>query len=36
LFSTLTIHFVPEPGLILLIGSGVVGLGLLGRSRLRK
>jgi hypothetical protein len=36
LFSTLTIHFVPEPGLLLLIGSGVVGLGLLGRSRLRK
>jgi len=36
LFSTLTLHFVPEPGLILLIGSGVVGLGLLGRSRLRK
>ena len=36
LFSTLTVHFVPEPGLLLLIGSGVVGLGLLGRSRLRK
>jgi hypothetical protein len=36
LFSTLTLHYVPEPGLILLIGSGVVGLGLLGRSRLRK
>ena len=36
LFSTMTIHFVPEPGLLLLIGSGVVGLGLLGRSRLRK
>jgi hypothetical protein len=36
LFSTLTLHFVPEPGLLLLIGSGVVGLGLLGRKRLRK
>jgi hypothetical protein len=36
LFSSLTLHYVPEPGLILLIGSGVVGLGLLGRSRLRK
>jgi len=33
LFSTLTLHFIPEPGLLLLIGSGVVGLGLLGRSR---
>ena len=36
LFSTLTLHFIPEPGLLLLIGSGVVGLGLLGRSRMKK
>jgi hypothetical protein len=36
LFTTLTLHFVPEPGLLLLIGSGVVGLGLLGRSRAKK
>ena len=36
LFSRLTLHFVPEPGLLLLIGSGVVGLGLLGRSRAKK
>ena len=36
LFTTLTLHFVPEPGLLLLIGSGVVGLGLLGRSRMKK
>jgi hypothetical protein len=36
LFSTLTLHFIPEPGLLLLIASGVVGLGLLGRSRMRK
>jgi hypothetical protein len=36
LFTTLTLHFVPEPGLLLLIGSGVVGLGLLGRSRIKK
>jgi len=35
-FSTLTLHFIPEPGLLLLIASGVVGLGLLGRSRLNK
>jgi len=33
LFASLTLHFVPEP---LLIGSGVVGLGLLGRSRMKK
>jgi hypothetical protein len=35
LFSTLTLHFIPEPGLLLLIGSGVVGLGLLARSRMK-
>jgi hypothetical protein len=36
LFMTLTLHFIPEPGLLLLLGSGVVGLGLLGRSRMNK
>jgi hypothetical protein len=36
LFSTMTLHFIPEPGLLLLIASGAVGLGLLGRSRLKK
>jgi hypothetical protein len=36
LFMTLTLHFIPEPGLLLLLGSGVVGLGLLGRSRMKK
>jgi len=36
LFNIMTLHFIPEPGLLLLIGSGVVGLGLLGRSRMRK
>jgi hypothetical protein len=36
LFSTLTLHFIPEPGLLLLIASGVVGLGLLGRSRMNR
>lgn len=36
LFARLTVHFIPEPGLLLLIGSGIVGLGLLGRSRMKK
>ena len=36
LFTTLTMHFIPEPGLLLLIGSGVLGLGLMGRSRMKK
>jgi hypothetical protein len=33
--TTLLIRFIPEPGLLLLIGSGVAGLALLGRSRMR-
>jgi hypothetical protein len=33
---TFLIRFIPEPGLLLLIGSGVAGLALLGRSRMRK
>jgi hypothetical protein len=36
LFARLTLHFIPEPGLLLLIGAGVVGLGLLGRDRMKK
>jgi hypothetical protein len=28
-------RFVPEPGMLLLLGSGVAGLVLLGRSRLQ-
>ena len=35
LFGTLTLHFVPEPGLLLLLGSGVAGLVLVGRHRMR-
>jgi hypothetical protein len=31
----MVVHFIPEPGLLLLLGSGVVGLGLLGRRRMR-
>ena len=32
-FSVLTLHFVPEPGTLLLLGSGVAGLVLIGRHR---
>jgi hypothetical protein len=31
----LIVHFIPEPGLLLLIGSGVVGLAVLGRNRMK-
>ena len=30
------VHFIPEPGLLLLLGSGAVGMALLGRKRIRK
>ena len=33
---SLLIHFVPEPGLLMLLGSGIVGLALLGSRRMRK
>ena len=36
LLGKIRLHFVPEPGLMLLIGSGVVALVLLGRSRYRE
>lgn len=36
LFASLTVHFIPEPGLLLLLGTGVVGLAIVGRSRMRK
>jgi hypothetical protein len=36
LFGILTVHFIPEPGMLLLLASGVAGLVVLGRSRLRK
>jgi hypothetical protein len=36
LFGRTTLHFIPEPGVLLLLGTGVAGLVLLGRSRMRK
>jgi hypothetical protein len=35
-FARILVHFIPEPGLLLLLGSGAVGLALLGRKRARK
>lgn len=34
--TRLLVHFIPEPGLLLLFGSGAVGMVLLGRKRIRK
>jgi hypothetical protein len=34
--SRVLTHFIPEPGLVLLFGSGAVGMALLGRKRIRK
>ena len=34
-FSILTLQFIPEPGTLLLLGSGVAGLAILGRRRSR-
>jgi hypothetical protein len=33
--TELLVHFIPEPGLLLLLGSGVVGLAVLGRNRMK-
>jgi hypothetical protein len=35
-FATLNLHFVPEPGTLVLLGSGIAGLVAFGRSRARK
>jgi hypothetical protein len=34
--SSISIHLVPEPGTLLLLGSGIAGLALYGRRRMRK
>jgi hypothetical protein len=34
--SRLTLNFAPEPGLLLLLGAGAIGVALLGRSRIRR
>jgi hypothetical protein len=35
-FTRVLTHYVPEPGLMLLLGSGAAGMALLGRKRMRK
>jgi hypothetical protein len=35
-FMITVVHFIPEPGLLLLLGSGVAGLAFLGRRKMRK
>ena len=34
--NTLRIEFIPEPGVLLLLGSGAIGMAMLGRRRLKK
>ena len=36
IFTSFTIHVLPEPGTLLLLGSGVLGLAFYGRRRTKK
>jgi hypothetical protein len=36
LFVSMTLNFVPEPGTLLLLGSGIAGLAIVGRKRMRR
>ena len=35
-FLTLTLNYAPEPGTLMLLGSGIVGLAVIGRRKLQK
>jgi hypothetical protein len=35
MFARLTLRFIPEPGLVLLLGSGICALAVMGRGRMR-
>jgi hypothetical protein len=35
-FGFLNLHFIPEPGTLLLLGAGVAGLGFIGRKKMSK
>jgi hypothetical protein len=34
MFTRLTLRFVPEPGFVLMLGSGISALAVLGRGRM--
>ncbi len=36
LFVSMTLNFVPEPGTLLLLGSGIAGLAIVGRKRMSR